>query len=421
MTKTLHLVLFCAQLCLAGCSGGIAPGPGSIPASGESVPALAVLDNAMRDLMSSYDIPGGALAVTRQGRLVYARGFGYADTDAGAVVQPGSLFRIASVSKVITAMAVARLIEKGQLTLTDRVFGPTGVLNDAGYQTIQDARVLDIEVGHLLAHVSGFPGEEAGDPQFASVPVAAAMGTSPPPSNVTVIQYVLAQTSLVFAPGTQYLYSNVGYNVLGRIIEKRTGTTYESYVRSLLAEVGVTNMAIAGSLERERHAGEVKYYDLAWCAGDAYDGTGRQAPCSYGLMYFPTIDSHGGWIASPIDLLKFSNGVDGFGNRTSLLSAATIAAMQQAPAGVPGAHAYSGWTVEASGAWSHAGALTTGTAAMLFRGADQTEWAVVFNRLPLREGGTMDDIGAFFAKVKAVTDLLAAVTDWPVGDQFARF
>lgn len=421
MTRTSVLVLFCAQLCLAGCSGGGAAGPDSIPASGEAVLALAALDDAMRDLMSSYDIPGGALAVTRQGRLVYARGFGSADTETGAVVQPGSLFRIASVSKVITGMAVARLIEDGQLTLTDHVFGPTGILDDDIYQTIQDSRVLDIEVGHLLAHTAGFPGEGQGDPQFDSVPVAAAMGTAPPPGAVTVIQYVLSQTSLVFAPGTQYLYSNVGYNVLGRIIEKRSGTTYESYVRSLLAKIGVTDMAIAGSLESERREGEVKYYDLAWCAGDAYDGTGRQTPCSYGVMYLPTIDSHGGWIASPIDLVKFANAVDGFRNRPSLLSAETIAAMRQSPAGIPDAHGYSGWSIEASGAWSHAGALTTGTAAYLYRGADQTEWAMVFNRLPMQEGGSMEDILAFFAKVKAVTDILATVTDWPTGDQFESY
>lgn len=417
MTKPSILMLCCAQLCLAGCSDG-ASGPDAIPASGEAVSALVVLDDAMRNLLYTYDIPGAALAVTRRGRLVYARGFGYADVEAGTLVQPGSLFRIASVSKAITGMAVNRLIQEGRLSLSERVFGPTGILDDAGYQTIQDRRVLDIEVGHLLAHIAGFPGEGEGDPQFDSVPVAAAMGVATPPEAVTVIQYVLAKTSLLFAPGTRYLYSNVGFNVLGRIIEKRSGMTYEAYVRSLLAEIGVTDMVLAGSLESGRRAGEVKYYDLPWCAGAGYDGTANVVPCSYGVMYMPTIDSHGGWIASPIDLLKFSNAVDGFGNHPSLLSEATITTMKRPPAGVPGAYGYSGWNIDANDNWARAGALTTGTAAMLYRGADQTEWAVIFNRLPFPEGGRMDDISAFFAKVMAMTDILATVTDWPTGDQF---
>ncbi len=396
-------------------------GPAGIPASGAAVPELSGVDDAMRSLMSSYDIPGATLAVSRQGKLMYTRGFGYADEATSAVVQPTSVFRIASVSKVITAMAVSKLIEEGQLSLDDAVFGPTGILNDEIYQDINDQRILDIKVWHLLSHTSGFHAEGSGDPQYDYVTIAAAMGTPPPASNVTVLRYVLSRMPLDFAPGAQYQYSNVGYNALGRIVAKKAGVSYESYVQSLLSQIGVSDMFIAGSLESDRRPDEVIYYDEPWCVGDAYDGSGKQVPCSYGTIYFPTLDSHGGWIASAVDLLKFSNAVDGFGNRPSLLTKATIDAMAQVPPGIAGAHSYNGWGSDADGNWSHGGALTTGTASYLYRGADQIEWAIVFDRLPMPEHGTMTDIANFFNSVVALTATLEAVKTWPTTDQFANY
>ena len=78
---------------------------GPLPMTGTDIPALATLDTNMQSLLSKYGIPGGALAVVKDGRLVYVRGFGYADTNAGEVVQPDSLFRVASLSKPITCAA----------------------------------------------------------------------------------------------------------------------------------------------------------------------------------------------------------------------------------------------------------------------------------------------------------------------------
>jgi CubicO group peptidase (beta-lactamase class C family) len=410
--------VFAVVCCLAACTPYHFTSATAVPITGDAVPELSSLDHTMQSLMLSYDIPGASLAVSYKGRLVYARGFGYADQSTSSFVQPTSTFRLASVTKVITGMAVSKLIEDGQLSLDDVVFGPDGILNDEIYQNIQDPRVLDIQLWHLLSHTSGFPGEGAGDPQYDYVTIADAMGATPPASNATILQYVLSHMPLVFAPGAQYLYSNVGYNALGRIIEKTTGQTYENYVRSLLAQIGVTDMFIAGSLENERRDGEVIYYDMPYCVGDMYDGSGRQVPCSYGTIYFPTIDSHGGWIASPIDLLKFTAAIDGFGNRPSLLTADTIDAMKEIPAGITGAHAYNGWGIDAHDNWSHAGALTTGTASLVYRGSDQIEWAIVFDRLPMRLNGGMQAITAFFNTITGITTILESTAAWPATDLF---
>lgn len=390
----------------------------AIPKSGIFVPELSILDSKMTEIMDRYDFPGGALAVVREGKLVYARGFGYADEEAREVVSPDSLFRIASVSKVITGMAMSRLIQEGIVSLDDKVFGETGILNDAIYKKVADVRMKDIKVWHLLTHTSGFYGETGYDPQYDYVNIASKLGSTPPATNVDVIRYVLSQGKLEFAPGSKYLYSNVGYNILGRIIEKKTGTSYDEYVRGLLRGIGITDMQIAGSLEEDRRPGEVKYYDMPWCVGDKYDGSGEKAPCSYGTIYFPTADSHGGWIASTIDLLKMLAAIDGFGLRNQLLSAGTIETLKRSPKEIRGAHAFNGWSIDADDNWSHSGALGTGTLAYLSRRADQTELAVVFNLLPVKENVAMEDILSILNDITSMEADLSAITVWPDHDLF---
>ena len=92
------------------------------PVSGKAVPGLASFDTLMTDFIRKYHLPGGALAVARDGRIVYARGFGYADRDKKESVEPDALFRIASVTKPLTAVAVLQLVERGKLSLDDKVF-----------------------------------------------------------------------------------------------------------------------------------------------------------------------------------------------------------------------------------------------------------------------------------------------------------
>ena len=78
-------------------------------------------DQVISDFMRTYSIPGGAVAVMRDGRLIYARGFGYADVENKTPVQPDALFRIASVSKTLSSAAIMKLVEEGKLKLDDRV------------------------------------------------------------------------------------------------------------------------------------------------------------------------------------------------------------------------------------------------------------------------------------------------------------
>jgi CubicO group peptidase (beta-lactamase class C family) len=80
--------------------------------------------------MKNWSIKGASVAVAKEGKLLYARGFGYASLPDSLPVEPYHRFRVASVSKLITAVAIMKLQEEGRLTVNEKVFGPGAILDD---------------------------------------------------------------------------------------------------------------------------------------------------------------------------------------------------------------------------------------------------------------------------------------------------
>jgi CubicO group peptidase (beta-lactamase class C family) len=103
------------------CARSLAPQARTWTVSGHSVSELAGFDTTLRNFMQARNISGGALAVTRNGRLVLARGYTYSEDPQDLLVQPTSLFRIASLTKPLTATVVLRLVQDGKLSLDDKV------------------------------------------------------------------------------------------------------------------------------------------------------------------------------------------------------------------------------------------------------------------------------------------------------------
>jgi len=187
-----------------------------------------VIDKNVESFMDRWMINGVSVAVTKDEELVYAKGFGFADTERKEAVKPGHLFRIASVSKLLTAAAVMKLYEEQYLGLNQTVFGPGGILDTSFYNGSKDKRYEEITIKHLLNHSAGWSGI-AGDPMFNSLYIAKRMNIDPPVNIDHIIQYSLSR-KLHFKPGTRYNYSNVGYAILGKIIEVTSGMPYEDYV-----------------------------------------------------------------------------------------------------------------------------------------------------------------------------------------------
>jgi len=381
--------------------------------TGLYVPQLANFDAAMLNLLSTYNVPGGQLAITYHGRLVYNRGFGFANTITQDSVYPNSLFRIASVSKPVTSIACMKLFEQGLLNLDAKAFGNTGILNDAIYQNILDPLDTTITVRMLLQHSGGWNRNLSGDPMFDAYNIATTMSVSSPPTPSVVIQYVLSHKMLDFAPGTQSQYSNFGFCVLGRVIEKITGQTYKDYVlNNILTPLGITDMQLGFNLLANQHPNEVNYYDYSGApfAYSVYNNS-TLVPWPYGGFNLEFMDSHGGWVSSCESLLKLVCAFDGFNTRPDILLAATIDTMIKPSAHDPNYGC--GIAVNANNNWWHLGSLPGTTSEIVRNGNGQLNWAILLN--------TRDQNGNINSAIdNLVWTVLPTISSWPTIDLFSQ-
>jgi CubicO group peptidase (beta-lactamase class C family) len=315
-------------------------------------PERTAMAASARAFMQTYAVPGFSVAIGHGGRIIYQDAFGVADREKNEPVTPMHLFRIASVTKPITSTAIFSLIEQGHLHLGDRIFGPGGVLGaDFGAPPYRP-QVDQITLEHLLTHNCGGWSNSHDDPMFMN----------PGMNHAQLIEWVLHNRPLDHPPGQNYAYSNFGYCVLGRIIEKMSRQSYAAFVgEAVLKRSGVTDMAIAGNTLAQRQRGEVKYYG--------------QNDDPYG-MNVTRMDSHGGWIARPADLVQFAMRVDGFPAPPNILKPETIRTMTTASSANAG---YAkGWSVNKANNWWHNGSLP-GTSTLVVRTHSGFCWAAFIN------------------------------------------
>lgn len=415
---------------LAPRPGRVLRGPGynaeRAPAAvfvGEMDPAMEPFDTAIRAFMQEHCIPGAAVAVTDGGRLVFARGYGYADLATGEKATPNSLFRIASISKPFTAVKIMQLVEAGKLSLDDKAFDVLGLSEAIRDKPQRDQRLNDITIRHLLQHRGGWDRDQSFDAMFRSVQFARAMEVPPPASPADVIQAMLDQ-KLDFTPGERYAYSNFGYCLLGRVIEKLTGETYERATRAtVLAPLGMHDMRIGATRLVGQGPGEVRYYGAARGPSVFEPDLGRLLPRQYGGWYLEAMDSHGGWLSSAADLARFACALQD--PRHPLLSAESLAEMAKRPEGLAGFDEngkpkptfYSlGWMNRMVGAdqqnsW-HTGSLD-GTATVLICRDDGKNFVAVFNT---RSGPAGQHLGQAIDPV--LNEAASQVKAWPRIDLF---
>jgi N-acyl-D-amino-acid deacylase len=401
------------------------PAQPEIPISGAAVAGLEPFDQRVRDLMRKYAMPGGAVALVRDGKLFYARGFGYADVENRTPVQPDALFRIASVSKSLTSAAVMTLVEGGKLRLDDRVAPYIAHLAPAPGATV-DPRWEQITIRHLLNHSAGWDrGKPNGgfDPMDRPGIAAAAVGAPAPASAETLIRYMKGMP-LDFDPGERFAYSNFGYCILGRVIERVSGMRYEEFVRTrVLQRVGANRTRSGRSRMADALPDEVRYYYFSGAAlnwpmvPSVFPGEGT-VPANYGGYHLEAMDASGAWVSSTIDLLRFVGGVDGRTDRADILSAGTVAEMNGSGATVcPDGTCYygAGWfvrPVQSGATWWHGGDLP-GTKAMLVRSYHNLSWVALFNTAA--PSSLINELEA------ALWETLGGVTSLPTTDLFPTF
>lgn len=306
----------------------------------------AAMQAVVATFMEAHRVPAMCVAVAHEGSIVYEQARGMADREHSQAARPTSLFRIASVSKPITSVAIFQLIEQGKLKLDDRVFGPGAILGTDFGAPPYKPYVADVRLRHLLTHTAGGWQNDDSDAMFRNETM----------NHRQLITWAIAEVPLTHSPGEHYAYSNFGYCVVGRIVEKVSGRPYEEHVKqAVLAPSGIRDMRIGGNKLTDRARGEVVYYGLE--GQNPYDMNVRR------------MDSHGGWLATAADLARFASHLD-------LLRPQSIAQMTTGTAANPGYAC--GWAVNKVPNWWHNGSLP-GTSSIMVRTASGFQWAALLN------------------------------------------
>lgn len=292
-------------------------------------PETESFDKYIKWFIQRWDIKGASLAIMKDGKIVYCKGYGWANKEDSISMDAGNILRVASLSKLITATAIMKLREDNKLSLSDKVFGEDGILNDAIFDEIKDKRARQITVEHLLRHRGGF-GLQRGDPLFSIRDIMIWEDMEEVPDTDGIIQYALSQR-LNYTPGTGTKYSNLGYLILSKIIEVKSGLPYEEYCQKyILEEAGVYDMHLAKNLYKDRYINEVKYYET-------YDA--EPIPVfdkniadtlyrSYGGNNIEGLYGAGGWVSSPVEFLKFIHSINNMDDDTDILYSSSINKMK---------------------------------------------------------------------------------------------
>lgn len=186
----------------------------SVFKKGDFSGASAVLDTIIRNNLKQQRIPGAAVALVHEGRVIFSRCYGYADTEKKVAITEDTYFMAGSLTKSFTALAVLKLIEQGKIDPNADI---KNYIPDFSIRNLYDGEAL-ITVNHLLTHTSGlmidYYTHTTGEKKYFGADLLSQ----------------LRNEYLCFKPGSASKYSNIGYRLLGMIIEQVTGERFEGYL-----------------------------------------------------------------------------------------------------------------------------------------------------------------------------------------------
>ena len=390
--------------------------------TGPFIPELARLDTNMMNIMMANNVPGGSLAVVKDGRLILARGYGFADVENREPFQPDSLSRAASLSKLITAATAMKLVEDGKLDLDAPVLPILGLEVPDYPGAAFDSRWTNVTLRHCLNHTGGWNrdttidplGGTGFDPSLWPERTAKDLKLQTAPTPFDMVRWMLGRP-MQSSPGTQYVYSNFGYDVAGVLIERTAHLRYEEAAKTLLARAGITRLRLAGDTRSDRGPGEAVYYlhpsiTSTWARWMAepkpFD---FDLPYAWPLSFYPAA---GGWVISAIDYARLVASIDNDPTYPDILTTHTIATMVSRPKTSPvSAESYYGMGVNVrseAGLWSHSGG-DSGWRTYWVRTKGGVIYVVTFNTY----SENLDLDSPFLAS-------LDRVRQWPTHDFFAN-
>ena len=224
-----------------------------------------VLNDKLVALVDEESIVGVAVGIVAHGEQVFARGYGHASLERETAIDTRSVFHWASVSKPFVAIAVMQLVERGELSVDDLL------VERLPWFSMNDERYRDITLSQLLSHTSGMPDVddyEWGNPQ-----------TDPGALKRWILD--LEDEKLLFAPGADREYSNIGFEILGMVVQETAGMSFEDFMHENIfaaLEMNDTSFLVSdidSALRVTGHTGRL------WRrATDAYHYNRRHAPSS---------------------------------------------------------------------------------------------------------------------------------------------
>jgi D-alanyl-D-alanine carboxypeptidase len=303
-------------------------------------------DASLKDALVGSGAWGISIAIAKDGKIIHTAAEGVADPDTERKAVPSDRYRLASNSKVLTAIVVMQLVADGRLSLDEKI---TPMVADGLGVTITEPGIADITVRELLSHTSGFNEYQRTffGHRVDNCPEAAKVGLT---------------NGLMNPPGTAYMYSNMNFCILGLVIEDVTGRKYEDVVDdSLLHPLGIDDMRIAGTLDVRK--------------GDAHHLSGELR------NYMEVLYSAGAWVGTASDLVTILDSLDTTRPGWHPLDEATVAEMLAAPTvpyPFPGRWYGLGLRAWEDGSWGHTGTVENARSMVVHR-PDGYTWAVMVN------------------------------------------
>ena len=355
---------------------------------------LPRMDHAVDSFLQFWGLQGASLSIVRNDSLLYARGYGKAD--GTSPMTPDVRLRLASVSKLLTAIGIMRLQEEGKVFLETPVFGPFGILKEYD-KYIKDDQYYLMTVEHLLRHQGGFT-TRGGDVMFGTARFMQQHGLSEPPTTSFLVQKELGKR-LSFEPGTWQEYSNFGYLLLTLVIEKASGMPYEEFMQKEVFEpAGCHHFALGGNYLKDRLPGETRYYMHPEAEpGPSFDGRYASVEKCYGGNHIEGLFGAGGWIGSVPELARLVCSIDGTGPLPDILEPFSIRQMT---------HFFDkdtyglGWVdCTPQGEWTRTGSFS-GTSALIKVYPDGETWIMVTNTSAWRGSRFTRNTAALFSNLR---------------------
>jgi CubicO group peptidase (beta-lactamase class C family) len=382
--------------------------------TGPAVPPLAEVDAKVEAFMKDNGTRATGVAVTRGGRLVFARGYTWGEPDY-PVTEPTSMFRVASCSKPITSIAIHQLIERQQLALSDKAQPILGLQPPSG--SAMDPQFGNITILHLLTHTGGWGNVPAPEQAAADYGI-----TSLPVSKQHIAGYMASQPPLFAPPGAGQEYSNLGYLLLGLVIERRLNLSYVDAVkRDIFKPLGLTRphrTPVAQSAQQpgavRQHQGRLVIVPSA-VAGNP-QGARPLAPLGYGGEDYAIFDAFGGWAMAPVDYAKILAAF-ALGAANPLLEKPTVDVMWTVPSIYQSAtgvespsytNGWDSWSENGVRAFQHGGWMPGVNTQILYR-TDGWGFAVFCNSDDSRVPDIYPELRSLAAK------------NWPKHDLFPQF